>query len=222
MYENIFNKELGKKLLAGGDLEKEIRGIKKRTKSLNNAAKSMSANFSSILKTLESVFPLDLKDPNLVGTPDRIARAWIEMISSLGTDPSSVFGSSFPSENYDQIIVLKDIHFTSLCSHHFMPFSGFASIGYLPDTEAGKVCGISKLARLVDTVAKRPQLQEKMCEMIIEGIKSLNPLGAIVVVSGSHDCISCRGVHKQSAKMITSAVFGEFTQQSANLSFLNY
>ena len=219
MYENIFNAEVGKKLLAGADLDKELAKIKKRTNKISKAATSMSKDFSSILQTLGSIFPLDMKDPNLMDTPNRIARAWIEMISGLGVNPDSVFGTSFPSENYDQIIILKNIHFTSLCSHHFMPFSGLASVGYLPDVKKGSVCGISKLARLVDIAARRPQLQERMCDMIIDGIKGLNPAGAIVVVSGSHGCISCSGVRKQGAKMITSAVFGEFTKQSAKLEF---
>ena len=219
MYENTFNKELGKKLLAGADINKEITKIKNRSEALFSTAKVMSKHFTSILKALNQVFPLDTNEANLIGTPDRIARAWIEMISGLGVDPSSVFGSSFPSNEYDQIIVLKNIHFTSLCSHHFMPFSGVASVGYIPNVEEGSVCGISKLARLVDIVAKQPQLQERMCETIINSIKELNPEGAIVVISGSHGCISCRGVEKQSAKMITSAVYGSFKEQTVKTEF---
>ncbi len=114
----------------------------------------------------------------------------------------------FENPGYDQLIILKDIDFSSLCSHHVLPFHGRAHIGYLPGE---KICGISKLARVVDKFASRPQIQEKMTNEIADFLENnLKPRGCIVVIEAGHDCMRIRGVKKPASCMITSAVRGEF------------
>ncbi len=114
----------------------------------------------------------------------------------------------FENPGYDQLIILKDIDFSSLCSHHVLPFHGKAHVGYLPGE---KICGISKLARVVDKFASRPQIQEKMTNEIADFIEEhLHPRGCMVVVEAGHDCMRIRGVKKPASTMVTSAVRGEF------------
>ncbi len=121
--------------------------------------------------------------------------------------------TTFPNPGYDQLIVLKCIDFSSLCSHHVLPFHGVAHIGYLP---GNLICGISKLARVVDCFASRPQIQEKMTNEIADYIEqNLHPKGCMVVVEASHDCMRIRGVKKQSSCMVTSAVRGDFLTDSS-------
>ena len=116
--------------------------------------------------------------------------------------------TSFENPGYDQLIILKEIEFSSLCSHHVLPFHGRAHIGYLPGE---RICGISKLARVVDKFASRPQIQEKMTNEIADYLEeNLHPRGCIVVIEAGHDCMRIRGVKKPSSCMITSALKGEF------------
>jgi len=116
--------------------------------------------------------------------------------------------TTFENPGYDQLIILKDIDFSSLCSHHVLPFHGRAHVGYLPGE---KICGISKLARVVDKFASRPQIQEKMTNEIADFLENnLKPRGCIVVIEAGHDCMRIRGVKKPASCMITSAVRGEF------------
>lgn len=124
----------------------------------------------------------------------------------------------FDNPGYDQMVILKDIDFSSMCSHHLLPFHGKTSIGYIPGS---KICGISKLARVVDKFASRPQVQERMTQEIADFIQDkLNPKGVMVVVSGVHDCMRIRGVKKQNSEMITSAIKGEFTKPETRNEFL--
>jgi len=224
-HEDIYNKLSKKMSKPDFNLKKELRSVEERLTFIDKKRKSISANFDQILLNLSFIFPeLDLNDPNLKGTSDRLARSWIEMISGLGADGKEVFSTSFPADKYDQIVLLKDITFNSLCSHHFLPFSGKVSIGYLPNTKSknAKVCGLSKLARIVDVYAKRPQLQERMCQQILKDIeKNLKPLGAIVVIKAAHQCMSCRGIEKQGSTMITSALSGSFKDASLKTEFFN-
>jgi GTP cyclohydrolase I len=125
-----------------------------------------------------------------------------------------IFDTTFPAENYNEVIILRDIDFNSLCSHHFFPFVGKAHVGYLPNTHEAsesKVVGLSKLAHIVDAHSARPQLQERMCQGIMNAIKSeLRPAGVMVVVEGVHGCLTCRSAKKSNALMITSALDGRF------------
>jgi GTP cyclohydrolase I len=220
-FESSFNKDLARKLARASDPEKvldlELVEFRKRALELNSAREKMAQGYEKVLEGLKLAFPeLDLEDKNLVGTPNRMARALLEICSGLGTNEKEIFSTTFPAENYNEVIILKDIDYTSLCSHHFFPFTGKAHVGYLPDTQKGqdsKVVGLSKLAHIVDCHAQRPQLQERMCYGIMESIKrELRPAGVMVVVEGSHGCLTCRSAKKANASMITSALDGKFKE----------
>ncbi len=222
-YETSFNKDLARKLASAEDVEKvlteELALYKKRAVELNSARAVMAEGYDKVLKGLQMAFPnLDLDDKNLVGSPNRMARALLEICSGLGTNQKEIFSTTFPAENYNEVVVLKDIDYTSLCSHHFFPFTGKAHVGYLPDASAGqesRVVGLSKLAHIVDMHAQRPQLQERMCYNIMHAIKhELKPAGVMVVIEGSHGCMTCRGAKKANATMMTSALDGKFKEDS--------
>lgn len=222
-FETSFNKDLARKLASAKDpealLDKELVLYKKRALELNAAREMMSEGYDKVLKGLKLAFPnLDLDDKNLVGSPNRMARALLEICAGLGTDQKEIFSTTFPAENYNEVIILKDIDYTSLCSHHFFPFIGKAHVGYLPDTSKGeqsRVVGLSKLAHIVDMHAQRPQLQERMCYGIMNSIKEeLKPAGVMVVIEGSHGCLTCRGAKKANASMMTSALDGKFKEDS--------
>lgn len=220
-YEHTFNKDLARKLARSSEPEKlldsELAKLKERALTLNKARAMMAEGYGKVLEGLKEAFPeLDLEDKNIIGTPNRMARALLEVCSGLGTDVKEIFDTTFPAENYNEVIILKDIDYTSLCSHHFIPFTGKAHVGYLPDTSKGeesRVVGLSKLAHVVDSYAQRPQLQERMCYGIMQAIKEeLKPAGVMVVIEGSHGCLTCRSAKKANASMITSALDGKFQQ----------
>ncbi|HXH30690.1 MAG TPA: GTP cyclohydrolase I [Bacteriovoracaceae bacterium] len=220
-FEYSFNKDLARKLTKEANPEKflddELALMKKRALELNAARMKMAEGYEKVLEGLKLAFPaIDLDDKNLLGTPNRMARSLLEICSGLGTDEKEIFSTTFPAENYNEVIILKDIDYTSLCSHHFFPFTGKAHVGYLPDTsknEDSRVVGLSKLAHIVDCHAQRPQLQERMCFNIMNSIKSeLRPAGVMVVIEGSHGCLTCRSAKKAHAKMMTSALDGKFKE----------
>lgn len=220
-YETSFNKDLARKLASSKNPEEtlnlELAQYKKRAIELNTAREVMAEGYEKVLKGLKMAFPdIDLNDKNLVGSPNRMARSLLEICSGLGTNQKEIFSTTFPAENYNEVIILKDIDYTSLCSHHFFPFIGKAHVGYLPDTTKGehsRVVGLSKLAHIVDMHAQRPQLQERMCYGIMNSIKEeLNPAGVMVVIEGSHGCLTCRGAKKANASMMTSALDGKFKE----------
>jgi len=148
------------------------------------------------------------EDPNREGlrrTPERVARMYAELFNGLKTEPGDYLTSTF-AETYDELVVLKDIPFNSMCEHHLMPFEGKASVAYLPD---GKVVGISKLARVVDSFAHRPQVQERLTSQIADIImEAIQPKGVAVVMEATHTCMTCRGIKKAGSVMVTSAVRG--------------
>lgn len=148
------------------------------------------------------------EDPEREGlrqTPMRVARMYAEMFSGLRDDPSRHLSAMF-TERYDEMVVLRRIAFHSMCEHHLMPFEGHADIAYLPN---GKVVGISKLARVVDSFSHRPQVQERLTNQIADLLMSVvNARGVAVVMKATHTCMTCRGVHKPGSVMITSAVRG--------------
>ena len=218
-FETSFNKDLARKLASSNNpidlLDKELVLLKQRALELNEAREKMAVGYDLVLQGLKMAYPkLDLTDKNLVGSPNRMARALLEICAGLGTDQKEIFSTTFPAENYNEVIILKDINYTSLCSHHFFPFIGKAHVGYLPDTTKGedsRVVGLSKLAHIVDMHAQRPQLQERMCYGIMNSIKEeLKPAGVMVVIEGSHGCLTCRGAKKANATMVTSALSGKF------------
>lgn len=220
-FEKTFNSDLARTLARSENPEKtldlELQKLKTRALELNSARAMMAEGYEKVIQGLKLAYPnIDLTDKNLVGSPNRMARALLEVCSGLGTDQKEIFSTTFPAENYNEVIILKDIDFTSLCSHHFIPFKGMAHVGYLPDTTKGdksRVVGLSKLAHIVDMHAQRPQLQERMCYGIVESIKEeLKPAGVMVVVEGSHGCLTCRSAKKANANMITSALDGKFRE----------
>ncbi len=153
---------------------------------------------------------LDLKDPNLVDTPRRVARMYCQELlrgCSKSEEPPDV--KSFPNEKgYDQIIAFDRIHFTSVCPHHFLPFSGLAWILYIP----GEILlGASKPARILEYYSVRPQLQENICHEVMDCIvKEAQPKGVMVILRGEHGCMRCRGIKQQESGMMSSAVYGAF------------
>ncbi len=218
-FEHSFNRDLARKLARQADpekfLDKEMGEMRKRMLELNAAREKMAEGYQIVLEGLKKAFPnIDLSDKNLDGTPNRMARALIEVCSGLGTNEKEIFSTTFPAENYNEVIILRDIDYTSLCSHHFFPFTGKAHVGYLPDTSQGnesRVVGLSKLAHIVDCHAQRPQLQERLCYNIMDSIKNeLKPAGVMVVIEGSHGCLTCRSAKKANASMVTSALHGKF------------
>jgi GTP cyclohydrolase I len=149
----------------------------------------------------------------LLQTPDRVARAWLEMTEGYQLNPAQFLSTTFEGES-DEMVVLKNIEFTSFCEHHLLPFTGVAHVGYLPSQ--GRIVGLSKLARVVDVYAKRLQVQERMTSEIANAIDSyLSPAGVGVVVEGTHSCMCLRGVKKSGGSMITSHLRGTFRENPA-------
>jgi GTP cyclohydrolase I len=158
--------------------------------------------------------------PGLAETPARVARAAVEMYGGLHEDPATVLDKTFDL-GHEELVLVKDIPFYSTCEHHLVPFHGVAHVGYIPSAE-GLVTGLSKLARLVDAFARRPQVQERLTTQVVDALVSaLRPLGAIVVVECEHLCMSMRGVRKPGAKTITSAVRGELRLPAARAEALS-
>ncbi|MER7002288.1 GTP cyclohydrolase I FolE [Dactylosporangium sp. NPDC000555] len=150
------------------------------------------------------------EDPDRDGlrnTPARVARAYAELFAGLRIDPSQVLLTSFEAD-HEELVLVRDIEVTSMCEHHLLPFHGVAHIGYIPGTD-GRITGLSKLARLVEVFARRPQVQERLTAQIADLLMSqLEPRGVIVVIECEHLCMSMRGIQKGGSKTITSAVRG--------------
>jgi GTP cyclohydrolase I len=150
------------------------------------------------------------EDPDREGlqeTPARVARMYAELFSGLHDDPRRHLQKVF-TEPYDEVVLVRDISFNSMCEHHLLPFSGKAHIGYIPN---GKVLGLSKLARVVEVVSRRPQVQERMTEEIANlMVSELGPKGVAVVVEAEHSCMTIRGVRKPGSLCVTSALKGLF------------
>jgi GTP cyclohydrolase I len=148
-------------------------------------------------------------DPDREGlreTPARVSRFYAEVFSGVDNDPGDVVDAFFGEEHYQEIVIVREIPFYSMCEHHLVPFHGQAHVGYMP---RGRVTGLSKLARLVDGFARRPQMQERLTAQVADSLcERLDPLGVIVVIEAEHLCMSMRGVRKPGAKTVTSAVRG--------------
>lgn len=157
------------------------------------------------------------EDPDREGlrkTPARVARMYEEVFAGLTEDPSKHFETTF-DEGHEEMVLVKDIPFYSMCEHHLVPFFGYAHVAYIPAAD-GRICGLSKLARLVDAFAKRPQVQERLTTQVADTlIEQLHPQGAIVVLEAEHMCMSMRGVKKPGSRTVTSAVRGIFRKNQA-------
>lgn len=152
------------------------------------------------------------EDPDrqgLVDTPARVARAYEEMFAGLYTNPDEVLSTTF-DEGHDELVLVKDIPMYSTCEHHLVPFHGVAHVGYIPGS-SGRVTGLSKLARVVDLYAKRPQVQERLTGQVADALmRRLDPRGVIVVIEAEHLCMAMRGIRKPGSTTTTSAVRGQF------------
>ena len=152
------------------------------------------------------------EDPDrdgLLATPARVARAYAETMAGLFSDPDDVLETTF-DEHHDELVLVKDIPLYSTCEHHLVPWHGTAAVGYIPGQD-GRITGLSKLARVVDLYARRPQVQERLTSQVADAVmKRLDPQGVIVVVQAEHLCMAMRGVRKPGALTMTSAVRGIF------------
>lgn len=152
------------------------------------------------------------EDPSRAGlqdTPGRVARMYAELFEGLRIDPREYLKVGFDA-GHDEMVILRDIPFYSVCEHHFMPFHGIAAVGYIPE---GRVVGVSKLARLVEAYARRPQLQERLTGQVADALmETLEPDGVAVVIEAEHLCMTQRGVKKPGSRMVTSATRGIFRQ----------
>lgn len=153
----------------------------------------------------------DPERDGLLDTPKRVAKAYAEMFAGLHQDAEEILSTSFDL-NHQELVLVKDIPFYSTCEHHLVPFHGTAHVGYIPAAD-GRVTGLSKLARLVEVFARRPQVQERLTTQIVDAIMThLQPEGAIVVIECEHMCMSMRGIRKPGAKTVTSAVRGQIRE----------
>jgi GTP cyclohydrolase IA len=152
--------------------------------------------------------------PGLRDTPGRVARAYAETFAGLWQDPSEILSTTF-DEGHQEMVLVKDIPMYSTCEHHLVPFHGVAHVGYIPGKD-GKVTGLSKLARLVEVYARRPQVQERMTGQIADALQQvLQPRGTLVVIEAEHLCMAMRGIRKPGSTTVTSAVRGIFRQSAA-------
>ncbi|MCF6095032.1 GTP cyclohydrolase I FolE [Microaerobacter geothermalis] len=176
----------------------------------------MRVDHQKIQDAIKMILEAIGEDPNregLIDTPARVARMYEEVFEGLHIDPREYFSVIF-SEDHEEIVLVKDIPFFSMCEHHLVPFFGKAHVGYIP--KEGRVIGLSKLARAVEAVAKRPQLQERMTSQVADAIvQTLDPHGVVIVVEAEHMCMTMRGVRKPGAKTVTSAVRGVFEKDPA-------
>jgi GTP cyclohydrolase I len=177
---------------------------------------TVMVNHRKIEEAVRMILEAIGEDPNregLIDTPARVARMYEEIFSGLEEDPKKHFSVIF-SEDHEELVLVKDIPFFSTCEHHLVPFFGKAHVGYIP--RGGRVTGLSKLARAVEAVTRRPQLQERITSTVADSIvETLDPHGVIVVVEAEHMCMTMRGVKKPGAKTVTSAVRGVFAEDAA-------
>ncbi len=174
------------------------------------AGESFAVDHARIERAVREILTAVGEDPDregLLETPARVARMYAEMFSGLRQDPRTHLKKFF-HENYDEVVLVRDISFSSMCEHHLLPFTGRAHVAYIPK---GKVIGLSKMARVVEVVARRPQVQERMTQEIARLLEEeLDAKGVAVIVEASHSCMTMRGVKKPGSSMVTSAMKGLF------------
>lgn len=187
-------------------------------RSMSRIARSLSSpgvDLARIRSAVREILAAVGEDPDREGlreTPDRVARMYAEMFAGLRQDPREHLKRTF-TQKYDEVVLVRDIEFSSMCEHHLLPFTGRAHVAYLP---AGKVVGLSKLARVVDSIARRPQIQEQMTEQIADMLTTeLKAKGVAVILEATHSCMTIRGVRKPTSVTTTSAMRGIFRENSA-------
>ena len=183
--------------------------------ALNQPARSRLTDQGKIKEAVVSILEAIGEDPSregLVDTPKRMAAMYAEFFSGLGHDPAEPLATGF-DESHRELVVLRDIPFFSMCEHHLLPFFGTADVGYVPN---GRIVGVSKLARALDILARRPQLQERLTTQLADTIlRALEPEGVAVVLRAEHMCMSLRGVRKPGSKIVTSASRGALRTRDA-------
>lgn len=181
-----------------------------RMRAVTGAVPSRTFDHDKIRDGVRMLFEglgLDPQQPGLRDTPERVARMYDEIFAGLAVDPGDILDVVF-EEGHDELVLIRDIPFASICEHHLIPFVGRAHVGYIPN-ESGQVTGLSKLARLVDVIAKRPGLQERITTQIADTLeKALAPRGVFVVIEAEHYCMTMRGIRKPGSVTVTSAVRG--------------
>ena len=182
-----------------------------------------SFDLPTITNSVSQILQAIGEDPareGLVRTPERVARAYQEILGGYQTDPVQLVNGALFNVDYDEMVIVKDIEYYSLCEHHMLPFFGRAHVAYVPK---GRVIGLSKIPRIVDMFAHRLQVQERMTQQIAEFIQEvINPWGVGVVIEGQHLCMMMRGIKKEQAKMTTSAMLGGFRKRlETRMEFLN-
>lgn len=182
-----------------------------------------SFDLPAITNSVSQILQAIGEDPSregLIRTPERVARAYQEILAGYQTDPVQLVNGALFNVDYDEMVIVKDIEYYSLCEHHMLPFFGKAHVAYVPK---GRVIGLSKIPRIVDMFAHRLQVQERMTQQIAEFIQEvINPWGVGVVIEGQHLCMMMRGIKKEQAKMTTSAMLGGFRKRlETRMEFLN-
>lgn len=171
----------------------------------------------AVVKAVHEILLAIGEDPSrdgLLRTPERVAEMFTEIFSGMNEDPKSVLDVTFEAD-HDEMIMVRDIDMFSVCEHHLVPFFGQAHVAYVPN-ESGRICGLSKLARLVDVLSRRPQVQERLTMQIADALEdALQPQGVLVVIEAEHLCMSMRGVRKPRSQTVTSAVRGSFRTSEA-------
>jgi len=179
-----------------------------------------AVDLARIEKAVREILIAVGEDPDrdgLARTPARVARAYAELFAGLRVDPASVITPAFAA-NHEEMVLVRDVEVLSLCEHHLLPFHGKAHIGYIPG-EHGRITGLSKLARLVEVYARRPQVQERLTSQVADLLMArLDPRGVIVVLACEHMCMTMRGIQKAGARTVTSAVRGVFSTDAKSRS----
>ncbi len=185
----------------------------------NNTDLKIQNELAAHYKEVLSLLGEDAEREGLLKTPERVAKAMLTLTRGYHEDPAAILNSAKFKENYNQMVIVKDIDFFSLCEHHMLPFYGKVHVAYIPN---GYITGLSKIARVVDSFSHRLQVQERMTLQIKECIQeALNPLGVMVVVEAQHMCMQMRGVEKQNSVTTTSDFTGAFQQAKTREEFLN-
>ncbi|HEP4757322.1 TPA: GTP cyclohydrolase I FolE [Streptococcus pyogenes] len=190
--------------------------MKRKRKKLVKRERLMSINKEKAEAAIYQFLEAIGENPNregLLDTPKRVAKMYAEMFLGLGKDPKEEFTAVF-KEQHEDVVIVKDISFYSICEHHLVPFYGKAHIAYLPSD--GRVTGLSKLARAVEVASKRPQLQERLTSQIADAlVEALNPKGTLVMVEAEHMCMTMRGIKKPGSKTITTTARGLYKESRA-------
>jgi GTP cyclohydrolase I len=188
---------------------------RRSSSSAHNGASANGVDHARIEAAVREILLAVGEDPEREGlqeTPARVARMYAEMFSGLHTDPRQLLSKTF-TQKYDEMVLVRDIEFASMCEHHLLPFMGKAHIAYLP---AGRIVGLSKLPRVVEALAHRPQVQERVAEELADLLMDeLNPRGVAVILEATHTCMTIRGVRKPSGICTTSAMRGVFRDNQA-------